>query len=542
MKFANIVAFFQEVHVFKELTHIERNTALRTPDIWPLIAETCELLQRCKDLARETKVSQLCPSLSEPDLSPVPFPRHVSDQMIALYFQHFESAHRILHIPSFTREYERYWSNHSSTPMSIRFQIVVVIAIGSALVDHGEDGGEIFQQARRWIHAAHTWISGPLEKAKVSIATVQIRCLIILARNIFRIGGDLVFTSVGELLSIAMRIGLHRDPRHLPEMSTLQAELRRRLWATILDLTLQSALDSEMPPRIVAEEFDTQPPANVNDDEIDELTTVLPSRAKDDFTATSIQIALYSSLHARSRVLQLLNGLASEISYAKVLSLSSELQQMIRLPDCLRPAMSPFQRNLLEYLTRRFLMQLHCPFACRASARPDFYYSRKANLDAAMSVIHPEKDEAFEKLLHAGGGLFKNANRYASLAVGLELLADTKSQYLDGTLHRYAGQREALKQAVRRLMGLYEMRSERNPKNHMFMAMVLAEAEAMESGISCALAMARAARDSLLLHQTRASVLAGSGMEDFTEGRTDASLGLDLDLDLEFDFDSLLSG
>lgn len=51
----------------------------------------------------------------------------------------------------------------------------------------------------------------------------------LLARQVFNIGGDLVWGSTGSVINTAMQIGLHRDPRHLPPMSALQTELRRRL-------------------------------------------------------------------------------------------------------------------------------------------------------------------------------------------------------------------------------------------------------------------------------------------------------------------------
>jgi hypothetical protein len=81
-----------------------------------------------------------------------------------------------------------------------------------------------------------------------------------LARQIFSIGGDVVWISTGSLVHSAMQIGLHRDPKHLPAISVLQAELRRRIWYTVLELVVQLSLDSWMPPRSTFDEFDTEPP------------------------------------------------------------------------------------------------------------------------------------------------------------------------------------------------------------------------------------------------------------------------------------------
>lgn len=97
-----------------------------------------------------------------------------------------------------------------------------------------------------------------------------------------------------------MQMGLHHDPEYLPRMSPLNIELRRRLWATIMEMIVQSSLESGQPPLISFDDFDTKPPSNINDSEIDESTQTLP-RPKDRtiFTDTSLQLALLQSLRIR---------------------------------------------------------------------------------------------------------------------------------------------------------------------------------------------------------------------------------------------------
>ena len=90
-----------------------------------------------------------------------------------------------------------------------------------------------------------------------------------------------------------MQIGLHHDPKHVPAMSVLQSELRRGLWHTILELIVQSSLDSWMPPRISFDDFDTEPPSNTNNsNKLNESTTELQSYPKGIITATTVQLAL----------------------------------------------------------------------------------------------------------------------------------------------------------------------------------------------------------------------------------------------------------
>jgi hypothetical protein len=82
----------------------------------------------------------------------------------------------------------------------------------------------------------------------------------------------------------------------------LQAELRHRIWYTVLELVVQSSLDSWMPPRSFFDEFDTEPPSNINDDELNGSITDLQPHPNGAFTATSAQIALIESLATRVRI------------------------------------------------------------------------------------------------------------------------------------------------------------------------------------------------------------------------------------------------
>lgn len=290
----------------------------------------------------------------------------------------------------------------------------------------------------QWIYAAQTWLSGPLEKDRLDISGLQIYCLVVLARQIFSIGGDTVWVSMGSLVHRAMQIGLHRDPRHLPAMSLLQAELRRRLWATILELVVQSSLDAWMPPRITLSEFDTEPPSNINDNDLDESTTEPRPQPKHILTSTSLQLALLESLPTRLQTVELLNSLHSELSYPRVLALTLELTTALQTYSTVfTPHNStPFHRNLLDFLTRRFLIPLHSPFSHQARTNPLFQPSAKISLDAALALTSPEPEHnpdnagdangdgdcgKFARLLSLGGGLFREGIRSATTAVTLAL-------------------------------------------------------------------------------------------------------------------------
>ncbi|GAB1317191.1 hypothetical protein MFIFM68171_07401 [Madurella fahalii] len=498
--------------------------AFRDPETRPLVAQMGALLLRCKMMARLLKVGRPGRGLNplgvawRDVLPPMPS-RETADEVVALYFGSFESTHRILHGPTFWAEYVRLWDPSADVAMELRLKVLLVVAIGSSISRDGDTAGLERGLVEQWIYAAQMWLSGPLEKDRLSIGGLQIHCLLMLARQIFSIGGDLVWTSMGLLVHHAMQMGFHRDPTHLPPMSALQAEMRRRLWATILELVLQSSLDTAMPPRISLDEFDTLPPSNVNDDELHEGMSMvdLVADPRTACTSTSLQLLLMDSFAVRLRILSLLNRLNSEIPYSEVLSLSSEITDACSTASAfaLRHSglVTPFHKNMLDYLVRRFLIPLHCPFAIQArTTNPLYHYSLKVTMETALAIISPEPEPeaasesgGFKKLLLIGGGLFKEGFRLAITAISMELLAQSAIQRREGTLRIHARQRNELKHVMRQMMDLSEERvkgGETNIKAYMFLGMVLAQAEAIEMGVEqgeMERAIALAARDTLLV-------------------------------------------
>ncbi|KAI1762435.1 hypothetical protein GGR53DRAFT_418680 [Hypoxylon sp. FL1150] len=522
--------------------------SFRDPEIRSLHVQIGDLVQKCKAIAKRMKMGRPSRNLLYAEFNLEPPSWEVAETMANLYFQSFESTYRILHVPSFWADYRKYQNDPGSVTLGLRLQILLVIGIGSGLHEHGDMDIEFRNKVHQWVYAAQTWLSGPIEKDRLNITGLQVHCLTLLARQVFSIGSDLVWMSVGSLVHSAMQIGLHRDPKHLPPMSILQDEIRRRLWTTILEMVVQMSLDAAMPPRISFDEFDTEAPSNINDDDIDASTTELHPHPKSTFTGTSMQLLLFDSLPTRLRIVRLISGLHSELSYMDVLSLSSEITNACRswskfLKENESAGVTAFHRNLLDYLVRRFLIPLHCTFASKARANPLFYYSLKVSLETALAIVSPEPDEGYSHLELIGGGMFREGIRCTVTVISTELVAQTAAQRLDGTLHRNDQYREVLKQVLRGRIALSVERirqGETNIKTHMFLNMILAQVEAMEEGSPCDLKIARSAKASLelcySLLQERADSLSFPVSNDLglSPPNFNGGLGFDMNFDLDF--------
>ncbi len=184
------------------------------------MADIRTLLQKCKALAKTRKAAECNGYLSTfaLNVSTTMF----SDHMTQLYFKHFESAFRILHISSFWSEYEEYWRKSPGTSDLLQLRIQLVVAIGSSLRQEAPDSPTSFRStATQWVHEAQHWLVTTRAKNRVSIGGLQLHCLLALACQCLAIAGDLVYIDLGHTIRTAIQMGLHRDPKHYKKISTL---------------------------------------------------------------------------------------------------------------------------------------------------------------------------------------------------------------------------------------------------------------------------------------------------------------------------------
>lgn len=466
-----------------------------------------KLTEKCKSLARTIKSVPYNQWLANPNFREAVPPRVVANILVDLYFKTSESVYRILHIPTFRQEYEQYWQNPDAASPIFILKLLLVMSIGTLLYQ-GLDATHWRSEAVKWIFAAQAWLSSPFEKARLHTSAIQLQCLLLLARQDHSIAGDLVWISAGSLLRTALQMGYHRDPSILPKMSPLQAEIRRRLWATILEINLQSALDSGMPLLLSREDFDTDPPANIDDADLSENNPgPLTPKPSTTFTQTSIQIALLKAFGLRIQVVRFANNLRGEPSYDDVLRIGSALSKALRENNTFisrtnqsrEPAarVSQLQQNLFDLSIRRFLLLVHRPFAAKGLKDPHYYFSSKTCLDTAITMLkYPCSDHTatlsvssdmrgdYAQLKTTSGGFFKSIMVHVSMVIFAQLWSQIEE---DNTFSAHEkSNREPLKQCLRDVITLSAARIaevENNIKGHLFMSLIMAQVEAMEEGL-----------------------------------------------------------
>ncbi|KAF7551079.1 hypothetical protein G7046_g7820 [Stylonectria norvegica] len=464
---------------------------------------------KCKTLGRSIKEHRLQPLTTNRLGLTIPT-RGLADQLVDIYFDTFEGAIRILHAPTFRAEYERYWQNPSAASDVFVMQLQLVMAIGATMHD---DLFALRTMAMNWVHECQIWLLLPPEKSRMTIAGIQIMCMLTIAKATCAVGQDLTWVSTGALVRQAMYMGLHRDPKHLADMSVYRAEIRRRLWATILELNLQSSYDAGGPPLISPKHYDTQAPANLNDEQLSDEPD--GSRAPvnvNELTDMSVPLVLMSSQPLRLAIIKHVNEFRSNDSYPETLRLNSDLTKACRTitetlsalsksqTRCQRTIFNHFHGSLVQILLYRCFISLHMPMLSKSAHDPTFYYSRKVSLDCSLKLAHicgiatntytptqpgpPEPSVAFVRLVTNGAGLFRVIPVQTLFSISLELIKKNEEKrdglgiHPSSTCELRGVLESCLMWTARRLRS-----GETNVKGHCFIAAGLALCDAIAQGL-----------------------------------------------------------
>jgi len=410
------------------------------------------LLDKCKRLSEKIRVRRATQRRVPPSLINVtldmPSPG-ICDKLVQLYFRTFDTVFRVLHVPTFQREYEAYWNDDLVSKEASHQKLLLILAIGTCFYyDDEEKGCPLRSLASTWIFQVQYWLVNIFETGEPNMEVIQVSALLLIARQVDRVGTNLIWISADFPLRIAISEGYHKEPSiHFPHMRPFEAEMRRRLWATILELSLQSSLDAGMPPPISCGGFDCLPPANVDDIELDAMTELhTTTRTLERFTQSTTQIMLVHTVRLRLKNLQSLTTFENPPSYQDTLKLGLEVEAICRPHlaliqshlSMLSPAEAEpmrFQVKLLDTLTRRFLLALHEPFAALAKHDLSYYYSKKVVTESAYRILTyppppfqhlpaPVEIDDYSRLQIFGGGIFKHTAWHALASLITELFDD----------------------------------------------------------------------------------------------------------------------
>ena len=220
--------------------------------------------------------------------------------------------------------------------------------------------------------------------------------------------------TMGISTRLAMKMGYHRDPRHLAKISPFEGEMRRRTFCILEAFDLLLSFQAGVPAMIHEEECDTDPPGNLFDTDFEEDCKCLPaSRPPTD--STPMLYYRYKSRLARifRRIYQHAISFKSS-SYEETMSLDAELDMAHKdVPPSLRlkPLALSFTDQPYMILNRLYsdlvylkgVCVLHRNYLSQNKSDPSFDYSRRVCGDAALQIL---RHQAELQAACQPGGLF----------------------------------------------------------------------------------------------------------------------------------------
>jgi hypothetical protein len=240
---------------------------------------------------------------------------------------------------------------------------------------------------------------------------------------------------LGLIVRLALRAGYHRDASQFTEISTFDGEMRRRVWASIVQFDALASSQIGLPSMIRQSQCDTAEPRNLLDEDLDENITSLPS-SRLDITETPIQYLL-----AKNKIVRIYSKIADLTAsirpppYAEIMQLDKALndihsahpQALHMVPMAKSLADSPniiVRRMDIAILFHRAKCTLHQRCLLSGRTNNQFAYSRSSCIEAALQIL--ECHWLLNHETHAGGRLYQERWKVSSL--------DQSSFYLAATL------------------------------------------------------------------------------------------------------------
>ncbi|KAJ3562628.1 hypothetical protein NPX13_g8493 [Xylaria arbuscula] len=389
----------------KEITGISQFMK-ETADQWlrPLNIHKKDREKRHED--REKKYAEPDPALEA--LLPS---KEETDSLLTVYLDQFEQLYRIIHIPTFRKEYELFWNRNHTRPASFTVLVLSMISVSCCLgmQTSGQFIGvksSAYAMVEKWVKACDAWLSRQSHKHR-ALVHYQIECLMYLAKKVNTIKKKRFKATTGGLVLNAISIGLHQDAESIaPQISPYNKEMRKRIWSTIVEFDLQTSFDLRVPTLLSQLHIETEAPKNIDDDSFSTESTDIPvSRPRTEYTFSSYAHFSRQSLPVRLEICKILTGPPVDLDWEQVLQYTDmitheidalpawDLESDQRFGVSHKPSLA---HTLLHIQLRQFLISLHQPFLKLGKTHSKYQTSAFIYYTAARDTVLMH-DRLFQK-------------------------------------------------------------------------------------------------------------------------------------------------
>ena len=346
--------------------------------------------------------------------------REVADRCVDLYVNTFETTYRVLHLPSFWKEYDQMWTDADNARPGFIIIVLLMVAAAYCMRDDYSPQLEGMSTVDRnyccnLVENCEAWIRRQSRK-HVDISYVQTHVLLFIAKLAITYKRKRTWQEAGNLKQLAVAMGLHQDTETVnaqndkksKKTSVFDQEMRRRLWYTISELELQAGLDRGTPSLLPALAVDCGVPINCEDDEFDYKSHKLPiSRPVEWSTRATYLCTMSQSFSLRQEISSVLNSKDEETLARKRIWYTDRILQLSEKGNAWDGRECAFSQSLMSLhlhqlvicLNRRFIKastdQIHASrfyVAKAAEAIIDIYRRGKIGLHEQRLLVAIRQD------------------------------------------------------------------------------------------------------------------------------------------------------
>ncbi|KAI1754500.1 hypothetical protein F4782DRAFT_528422 [Xylaria castorea] len=366
--------------------------------------------------------------------------KSVMDRLMNRYFNSNSPSQHIIHIPTFTKQYNEFLKNENQADIHWIASLFMILALGIFFssfsspheleVDSPEPAMDRFRQYR----GACGWALIAGKYSQPGPFTLQAMVLYTEADFLVnRVSQMNCYLLSSTLIRLMLKMGLHRDPSVLPRITPYEGEMRRRMWNLAIQIDLLVAFHLGLPCMIHGIESDTALPRNLLDSDFDENSTELPpSRPMSDYTPLTYPINKAKIARGFGLVARLSHSLTLP-TYVEVMRVDARIQDVwstVPLFMKVKPLsesvtdapMLVIQRFGLAALYQKSRCVLHRRYLVDPRPLKEHDYSRRTCLEAAVALLGYQN--TMFVATRPGALLRQNGWFLASLAINDFLLAD----------------------------------------------------------------------------------------------------------------------
>ena len=333
-------------------------------------------------------------------------PKVQVDRRLSTYFNAKYIILPFIHVGQFQRQYEEFWGNPlKSSPLwvSMLFSICCLAATVSEATgldppvpDNQPSPRNHFSTA-----AAQCLILGRYTRPNrwvVEALVIYAQCKYLHTLDPSRE----VSLIISILTRLCYRMGYHRDPENCCRMTVFEGEMRRRTWAMVRQFDLMIAFQHGVPNNIPADTWDTKPPRNITDEDLDEDTKVLPPARPENVPTQILYFVTKQRLMVEFHKVCQFAWTFRSISHTELMALDEEIQlARAAIPEVLR--LRPMAQSLadlpyvimvrlnIEFLLQKSLLVLHRRYMTQGNECSSGICMRSAmNIVGIMSDMREE--------------------------------------------------------------------------------------------------------------------------------------------------------